>query len=49
MGRFRDDPGHSGTVDKPIYDVGVSCDAKSQLITDIRGLNLDIDMPHVPE
>ena len=31
------------------YDVGVLCDAKSQLICDIRGLNLDIDMPHVPE
>ena len=31
------------------YDVGVLCDAKSQLISDIRGLNLDIDMPNVPE
>jgi len=34
---------------RDFYDVGVLCDAKSQLICDIRGLNLDIDMPHVPE
>ena len=31
------------------YDVGVLSDAKSQLMCDIRGLNLDIDMPHVPD
>lgn len=31
------------------YDVGVLSDAKCQLLDDIRGLNLDIDMPHVPE
>jgi len=31
------------------YDGDVLCDAKSQLVSDIRGLNLDLDMPHAPE
>jgi len=28
------------------YDVGVLCDAKSQLLGDIIALSLDIDMPY---
>jgi len=31
------------------YDVSDVCSAKRQLIDDIKGMNLDVNMPHVPE
>ena len=34
---------------RDFYDVGALCDAKRQLMNDIKGMNLDIDVPHVPE
>ena len=31
------------------YDVSDLCGAKRQLIDDIKGMNLNVDMPHVPD
>ena len=47
FGRIATRPLKSMVLD--FYDVGVLSDAKCQLLDDIRELNLDIDMPHVPE
>ena len=31
------------------YDVSDVCSAKRQLFDDIKGMNLDVNMPHAPE